>query len=125
MSLDALLEKYKQISLELNAVTKEIIMTDWRHLANRGERFLAMQSYRLEAEMSGCPIGPLEAFKHIDSFIKMLNFGKKILTNGVKEYRRFIMLHCDEHTCTHEEWKNKLLILNNELNNFLAFLETH
>ena len=24
-----------------------------------------------------------------------------------------------------EEWKNKLLILNNELNNFLAFLETH
>ena len=88
MNLDALLEKYKQISLELNAVTKEIIMTDWRHLANRGERCLAMQSYRLEAEMSGCPIGVFEAFEHVDSSIKMFNNEeKKILTNGVKEYR--------------------------------------
>lgn len=77
MNLDALLEKYKQISLELNAVAKEISMTDWRHLASRGERFLAMLSYRLEAEMSGCPIGVFEAFKHVDSFIKMLNKEEK------------------------------------------------
>ena len=67
----------KSVAELVDAVTKEIIMTDWRHLANRGERCLAMQSYRLEAEMSGCPIGPLEAFKHIDSFMNMLKGEQK------------------------------------------------
>ena len=77
MSLDALLEKYNQISLELNAVTKEIIMTDWRHLANRGERVMAMQAFRYEKEQQNETVGPKEALEHIDSFMNMLKGEQK------------------------------------------------
>ena len=77
MNLDDLLKEYHERSAKLHEITKLIVQQDWRHLANRGERVMAMQALRYEKERQNETVGPKEALEHIDSFIKMLNNEEK------------------------------------------------
>ena len=77
MSLDDLLKEYHERSAKLNEITKLIVQQDWRHLANRGERVMAMQALRYEKEQQNETVGPKEALEYIDSFMNMLKGEQK------------------------------------------------
>ena len=77
MSLDDLLKEYHERSAKLHEITKLIAQQDWRHLANRGERVMAMQALRYEKEQQNETVGPKEALEHIDSFMNMLKGEQK------------------------------------------------
>lgn len=77
MSLDDLLKEYHELSAKLHEITKLIVQQDWRHLANRGERVMAMQALRYEKEQQNETVGPKEALEHIDSFMNMLKGEQK------------------------------------------------
>ena len=77
MSLDDLLKEYHERSAKLHEITKLIVQQDWRHLANRGERVMAMQAFRYEKERKNETVGPKEALEHIDSFMNMLKGEQK------------------------------------------------
>ena len=77
MSLDDLLKEYHERSAKLHEITKLIVQQDWRHLANRGERVMAMQALRYEKERQNETIGPKEALEHIASFMNMLKGEQK------------------------------------------------
>ena len=77
MSLDDLLKEYHERSAKLHEITKLIVQQDWRHLANRCERVMAMQAFRYEKERQNETVGPKEALEHIDSFMNMLKGEQK------------------------------------------------
>ena len=77
MSLDDLLKECHERSAKLHEITKLIVQQDWRHLANRGERVLAMQALRYEKEQQNETVGPKEALEHVDSFMNMLKGEQK------------------------------------------------
>ena len=77
MNLDDLLKEYHERSAKLHEITKLIVQQDWRHLANRGERVMAMQALRYEKEQQNETVGPKEALEHIDSFMNMLKGEQK------------------------------------------------
>lgn len=77
MNLDDLLKEYHERSAKLHEITKLIVQQDWRHLANRGERVMAMQAFRYEKERQNETVGPKEALEHIDSFMNMLKGEQK------------------------------------------------
>ena len=77
MNLDDLLKEYHERSAKLHEITKLIVQQDWRHLANRGERVMAMQAFRYEKEQQNETVGPKEALEHIDSFMNMLKGEQK------------------------------------------------
>lgn len=62
----------KKLLESLKEIDDEIVLTDWRHLANRGEKLLAIKSYRREHD---CTL--TFAKKVVDDFVDMLD-GKEI-----------------------------------------------
>jgi len=68
MDIEKLFTIRKSLNDAIHEVNEELVKLDWRHLANRGERFLATVSYRNEHKCSTS-----DAFGMVNSFISMLD----------------------------------------------------
>lgn len=72
MNTDTLLEIRKRLDEVQTLLSDELIKLDWRHLAMRGEKILAIMAYRKQ-ESKGETIYLTEAKKAVEEWIAFMN----------------------------------------------------
>jgi hypothetical protein len=72
MNTDTLLEIRKRLDEVQTLLSDELIKLDWRHLAMRGEKILAIKAYRIQ-ESKGETIYLSEAKKAVEEWIAFMN----------------------------------------------------
>jgi len=72
MNTDTLLEIRKRLDEVQTLLSDELIKLDWRHLAMRGEKILAIMAYRKQ-ESKGETIYLTEAKKAVEEWIAFIN----------------------------------------------------
>lgn len=72
MNTDTLLEIRKHLNDIQTLLNDELIKLDWRHLAMRGEKILAIMAYRKQ-ESKGETIYLTEAKKAVEEWIEFMN----------------------------------------------------
>lgn len=72
MNTDTLLEIRKRLDEVQTLLSDELIKLDWRHLAMRGEKILAIKAYRIQ-ESKGETIYLSEAKKAVEDWIEFMN----------------------------------------------------